>query len=208
MPTRVRRIASLLFLSTIACDPASEADRADDSAGDGEDSQGSEADGDVTARWGPFAYRYSPDNPTGRWGGSNFGPASCRPGEVLVGAYCGGSNCQHMWLICDHGLAPRYDLEDRPTWGTYISEEDPGDWPTGCAWYETATGLSCADNKCDDVSMQCVPLTVAPTGDCYYGPYFSEEGAAMDEAAPGYAVVAMDCRGGYCDDVRFRYCRM
>lgn len=69
------------------------------------------------------------------------------------------------------------------------------------------TGLACKGSYCDNVSIQCASFRDAfPSANgCRWTPWISEETGPVI-FAPRTGATKIQCRGRYCDDMRFWVC--
>lgn len=138
-------------------------------------------------------------------------PVSC--GNRLVTALrCSGRYCDNITLSCGGPAHQIYDVK----WTAFISEE--GGAEASCdlvaPFFGKAdkalgfvTGVKCRGSYCDDVSLQCVSLRDARANEtrCQWTRWISEETGPI-VFAPGTGATKMQCRGRYCDDMRFWVC--
>jgi hypothetical protein len=145
-------------------------------------------------------------------------PTSCG-NKLVVGVNCRGNWCDEIEPICGGG--PPHAIYD-VRWTRFVSEEDPnevrcavsnpwepGDWPGGAPAF--ITGFACNGSNCDNVALECVALSDAfprslGGSDCGWTDWVSEENGGTLRFPDGNAAIAMQCRGGRCDDKRFLVC--
>jgi hypothetical protein len=142
-------------------------------------------------------------------------PRSCGT-KLLGGITCWGSFCDNITLICGTATsstaAPSYKIIGDIEWTERISEEE-GIEGRGCSDLRFISGLSCKGKNCDDVFLECVELDEAyPSGsDCMWTyPWVTDSKSPSNTVRfpKDFAAVAMACKGRFCDDIRFKVCRV
>ena len=130
-------------------------------------------------------------------------PATCNVGDLTVGAYCSGSNCDNTWLLCRDTNLP--NLTNR-VWQSYVSEE--GNNVRYCGGNGFITGLAAKGRYGDNISIECSTYSGrAPvSGSCHWTASLSEEQGFR--SFNGQFATAVQCTGGYCDNKRFLVCNL
>lgn len=133
-------------------------------------------------------------------------PIACPTGALVGGARCTGRYCDNIALRCVLEAAP---WSDGPFSRPFISDEAPT--TSYCDRGEWMIGARCRGRYCDEMSMQCERIDAPPfhSGDgynCEWTRWFSEELAGGFSWTAGKYARGMQCRGSYCDDVRFYVC--
>ncbi|MEL6339541.1 MAG: hypothetical protein AAFP04_16605 [Myxococcota bacterium] len=87
----------------------------------------------------------------------------------------------------------------------FTSEEFP---PAFCAPGHLARAIQCTGDFCDNVQMDCDQnLSSVNSTDTVWTDWVEADGRRSTTCLNGYWVDGIECRGGNCDDVRFRCAR-
>lgn len=125
---------------------------------------------------------------------------TCPTGHAVSGFECRGSNCDEVRVLCQ----PVPGGTGASRWSGTFSEESPG-WH-GCSGNEVVTGIRCFNGNCDDVELRCSDTT-ATVDNCTTGAWRSEEDGLYADLGNRFFRRG-ECRGSYCDDLRFEICRV
>lgn len=127
-------------------------------------------------------------------------PATCDGNGAAIWVDCMGSNCDDVQLFCgSHSGTP-----GARSWSTWFSEEGTS-WRI-CPGTEYVTGISCRGWWCDDVSIECTDLGLSAQT-CWWSSYFKSNDPLF-QAPTGHLIAGMQCKGAYCDEMRFFTCEV
>ena len=170
---------------------------------------------------GPIPYVWSE-----RTASNEAPPFSCgsesaiEPSNAIVtGMRCTGNDCSHIDLQCgDDRGTPGYNLDfgryrrvEESYWTPFFSEEQ-GD--VVCKDDFFMTGITCDDNRCDNISLECTRVTGRYRGSCRWsrttaiGPgAIVEQGTyEVNEFGNNRAITGVRCLGDFCRTKFFHIC--
>jgi len=144
-------------------------------------------------------------------------PAICAEGWEVVGAGCIGDFCDDVEIMCKPVRAGV--TLGAPSWTAAFSEETNTsftschvDGISGCQiQFGTScdegvvTGISCANNYCDDVALQCRPLTSGSLANCAWTEAVTDE-TRWNVFTAGKVATAALCQGDNCDNMSYFVC--
>jgi hypothetical protein len=133
-------------------------------------------------------------------------PINCDSGSLINDAQCTGSYCDNIRLFC----VPTGLTLGQSDFKRYFSDEDGGTFICDDGYW--VTGLACTGRYCDNVSLQCSYIGNAsnqnvPGHDCKWTSFTSEENGIL-WFGDGYYARGANCRGDYCDNIRFWVCKL
>lgn len=164
----------------------------------------------------------------------NGGPAAACNGttEAATGAGCWGSYCDDTRLLCTTMPYGATVIPSSAYWSEWTSEETDGtSTHTSAGWYAYdadnyhvcdwsgtpgfVTGIRCAGDYCDDVSIQCSQMSTrwgrltyrVGATNCGWSSYDSEEQGSIDFGADRF-IAGVACSGSYCDNLAYYVCSM
>eukprot|EP00497_Spongosphaera_streptacantha_P002360 TRINITY_DN295_c0_g3_i1.p1 TRINITY_DN295_c0_g3~~TRINITY_DN295_c0_g3_i1.p1 ORF type:complete len:175 (+),score=20.70 TRINITY_DN295_c0_g3_i1:56-580(+) len=97
----------------------------------------------------------------------------------------------------------------RGNYGKQISDEGyPNNWYS-CPANEIISEIRCTGGRCDNMQIYCSgPITTIEyrlvNGEVNWGPWFSEENGGRGYCPNDRVVKGAQCKGGSCDDIRWR----
>jgi hypothetical protein len=134
-----------------------------------------------------------------------YPPLICRNGQAVRGIDCMGDSCDDIALDCRTTVK----IPGEHMWLPYFSEEGAGSADEGhCVGNNVwMTGITCSGRYCDNISLRCSTLIGSSTGDCEWSGWYSDEQGPYTAPSAHY-IKAIECEGMYCDNKRYRHCRM
>jgi hypothetical protein len=128
----------------------------------------------------------------------------CPAGERVEAVHCTGSNCDNKALYC--GTAPSGYVSQ--IWTPRFSEETTGGMECTAqnGTRGALTAMWCNGSYCDNVQLRCGQLQAgrALTG-CSWTAWHSEESGGY-RTFYNQTARAVECSGGYCDNLRYLVC--
>ncbi|NOK36757.1 hypothetical protein HMI49_26460 [Corallococcus exercitus] len=130
-------------------------------------------------------------------------PAECDGDALAYGASCSHAFCDDVRLGCN--TPPSGTTKGYPTWTASFSEESTR--PTICPNGSWVTGLSCSGGYCDNVSLECTPISGRSAGNCYWSDPIAD-GKSTFIAPANHFIRGAKCAGWWCESMTLYYCEM
>ncbi|MFP2925410.1 hypothetical protein ACLESO_09355 [Pyxidicoccus sp. 3LG] len=131
-----------------------------------------------------------------------FPPLQCDSNQLINGLECSGGYCDNIRVNCTAATSVSHGA----SYFTSTFSEEATSYRY-CGANEWVTGIACYGSRCDNVSLECTAISGRSVGSCYWSSYYTD-GSGPWQAPAGYFVRGAQCRGEYCDDMRFYYCAL
>lgn len=140
-------------------------------------------------------------------------PIVCPLGALTIGLLCEGEFCDDVTMRCSDTIRDVRSLY----WTQFVHRPDGAPRATcGDRFSSTGvrgfmSGIACAGEHCATVALQCTELEIFEPDwtTCSKSDWFSEEAQHAWQTWPSPAdfVVALTCKGAYCDEKSVLTCR-
>lgn len=121
---------------------------------------------------------------------------TCDSGLSAYGIECSGDYCDHVRLYCSSEGFPTLATSGS-SWTAYASEEGGS---VSCPANAVVTGIRCSGDYCDNISLECTPVSSTGGGATYTGTRVSDE-TTEETATDGYRLYGMGITGEYADNL-------
>jgi len=127
-------------------------------------------------------------------------PATCDGNGAAIWVDCMGGSCDDVQMFCGSHAGT---VGER-SWTDWFSEEGTS-WEI-CPGTEYVTGVACKGFWCDDVSIECTDLGLTAQT-CWWSSYFKSNDPLF-MAPTDHLIAGMQCKGAYCEEMRFFTCEV
>ncbi|MCH9684134.1 MAG: hypothetical protein K0V04_22065 [Deltaproteobacteria bacterium] len=127
-------------------------------------------------------------------------PATCDGSGVAVGVDCMGWHCDLVQMFC----GAHSGTVGARVWTEWFSEE--ANSYRICPNTQWVTGVACQGAWCDDISLECTDLGLSAKT-CWWSSYFGSEDPIF-MAPTGHLMAGVQCKGTYCEQMRYFTCEV